>query len=112
MLLPPPGGSSDGEQPSADDAGVVAQLGRHQRRAGVEAVEELVVALRDTAATLLRLMALYTLANAAKLVLGGAQFIIATHSPILMAYPHATLYHLDDSGLAEVAFTDTDHFAI
>lgn len=34
----------------------------------------------------------------------GAQFIIATHSPLLMAVPGATIYSFDDSPLCEVAY--------
>jgi predicted ATPase len=42
----------------------------------------------------------------------GGQFVIATHSPIIMAYPDARIYLLDRSGIREVAYTDTDHFLI
>jgi predicted ATPase len=45
-----------------------------------------------------------------QLVQGGAQFIIATHSPILMAYPHATLLALGDHGMTHVDYVDTEHF--
>lgn len=43
---------------------------------------------------------------------GGAQFIIATHSPLLMAYPGATLLHLTDTGIVERPFQQTEHFRI
>ena len=42
----------------------------------------------------------------------GSQFLIATHSPILMGYPDATLYQLSAAGIAEVAYEDTEHFQI
>ncbi len=42
----------------------------------------------------------------------GGQFIIATHSPIIMAYPDARIYLLDDQGIREVAYTDTEHYLI
>jgi predicted ATPase len=43
----------------------------------------------------------------------GSQFIIATHSPILMAYPDSTIYQLSvEHGLQTVAYEDTDHFQI
>ena len=38
----------------------------------------------------------------------GAQFIIATHSPILLAIPGAKIYELDEDGFAEVAYDDLD----
>jgi predicted ATPase len=46
------------------------------------------------------------------LVKGGAQFIIATHSPILLAYPNAKILSFDASGIVEVAYEDTEHYAI
>jgi predicted ATPase len=41
----------------------------------------------------------------------GGQFVIATHSPIILAYPDAQIYSLDN-GLREVAYTDTDHYLV
>jgi predicted ATPase len=46
------------------------------------------------------------------LVLENSQFIIATHSPILMAYPDACIYELSKGGIAQVAYRDTEHFQI
>ncbi|MBB2159482.1 AAA family ATPase [Gluconacetobacter sacchari] len=43
---------------------------------------------------------------------GDAQFLIATHSPLIMAYPGATVLHLTRHGLVERPFRLTDHFAI
>ncbi|MBK9264010.1 MAG: AAA family ATPase [Polyangiaceae bacterium] len=42
----------------------------------------------------------------------GAQFIIATHSPILLAYPNATLYELTEKGMTTVRYEDTDHYCL
>jgi predicted ATPase len=36
----------------------------------------------------------------------GAQFVIATHSPILLACPDARLYHLDEEGVTTPAYDD------
>jgi predicted ATPase len=41
-----------------------------------------------------------------------SQFLVATHSPILMAYPGALIYRLDADGIAPVAYEDTEHFQI
>lgn len=38
----------------------------------------------------------------------GAQFIIATHSPVLLACPEARIYELDDTGLAPCAYDDLE----
>lgn len=43
------------------------------------------------------------------LVAQGCQFIIATHAPIVMAYPGATIYHVDRNGLEAVEYEDLEH---
>jgi len=47
-----------------------------------------------------------------RLVKEGCQFIIATHSPILLAYPNARILCFDAGGIAEVAYEDTEHYAV
>jgi predicted ATPase len=47
-----------------------------------------------------------------ELVQRESQFIIATHSPIIMAYPHATIYEFAPSGIRQVAWRDTEHFRV
>lgn len=42
----------------------------------------------------------------------GAQFVIATHSPILLAYPGALIYQLDAGGIRPIAYEDTEHYQI
>jgi predicted ATPase len=46
------------------------------------------------------------------LVRKKSQFIIATHSPILMAYPNAYIYAFSQKGIRRVAYEDTEHFRI
>ena len=46
------------------------------------------------------------------LVKQQSQFIIATHSPIIMAYPNATIYLLDESGIKKTTFEETEHFRV
>ncbi|GLH76042.1 ATP-binding protein [Bradyrhizobium sp. SSBR45G] len=41
---------------------------------------------------------------------GHCQVLMATHSPVLMAYPGATLLRLSKHGLEKVTVQDTDHF--
>jgi predicted ATPase len=43
---------------------------------------------------------------------GHAQFLIATHSPILMSYPGGVLFSLDGDTISEVSYRDTSHFLI
>ena len=46
------------------------------------------------------------------LVKQNSQFIIATHSPIIMAYPDSWIYQINDSGLERVAYEQTEHFTL
>jgi predicted ATPase len=46
------------------------------------------------------------------LVLRDSQFIIATHSPIIMAYPHANILQFGDGVIRPVAYTDTEHYKV
>jgi predicted ATPase len=46
------------------------------------------------------------------LVQQGSQFIIATHSAILMAYPESSIYQFSQDGIAPVAYEDTEHFQV
>lgn len=42
------------------------------------------------------------------LVAQGCQFVIATHSPLLMAYPNAAIFEFSDDGPVPVAWADVD----
>lgn len=43
---------------------------------------------------------------------GNSQFIIATHSPILLAYPKSKIYNLNDGEIKEVQYKDTEHYTL
>lgn len=43
---------------------------------------------------------------------GHAQFIISTHSPIILAYPGAVLYSLDGDSIDEIAYRETEHYLV
>lgn len=43
-----------------------------------------------------------------ELVREGSQFLISTHSPILLGYPDAKIYVFSDSGLEETPYEQTD----
>lgn len=43
---------------------------------------------------------------------GDGQFVIATHSPILLTMPHAVIRSFDDPALPLVALEDTEHWAV
>jgi len=41
-----------------------------------------------------------------------SQFIIATHSPIILAYPNAWIYQATAHGLERIEYEDTEHFQV
>ena len=43
---------------------------------------------------------------------GHAQFVIATHSPILLAASHAVIYNFDQAPLRPIGYRDTEHYRI
>ena len=46
------------------------------------------------------------------LVRDGSQFVIATHSPILLAFPGARLLRLDGERIEPVGYRQTEHYAL
>lgn len=46
-----------------------------------------------------------------ELIEQGSQFIIATHSPIIMAYPHALIYEIKKE-IQQVEYEETEHYQI
>lgn len=68
--------------------------------------------LDEPEAALSPLRQLSMVARIHELVEQGSQFIIATHSPILMAYPDALIYSLSPDGIEEKALEETEHFII
>jgi predicted ATPase len=47
-----------------------------------------------------------------ELVLARSQFIIATHSPILLGYPDAWIYQATERGLERIEYEDTEHYQV
>jgi predicted ATPase len=41
-----------------------------------------------------------------------AQFLIATHAPIILSYPGAVLFSLDAQGIQEISYRETEHFLV
>jgi predicted ATPase len=52
------------------------------------------------------------LAMLKEMVAERAQFIIATHSPILMAFPGATILSFDQHPIREIAYDDVEHVSL
>lgn len=47
-----------------------------------------------------------------ELVKNGSQFIISTHSPILMAFPGAEVYQLTEDSIKSIPYYETEHFQL
>ncbi|WP_224361185.1 AAA family ATPase [Hyalangium versicolor] len=47
-----------------------------------------------------------------ELVKSSCQFVISTHSPLLLAYPNARIYHLSEQGLKQVEYEETEHYSL
>lgn len=47
-----------------------------------------------------------------RLVKNNSQLIIATHSPILIAYPNAEIIELSKNGILKVQYKETEHYKI
>ncbi|NRD79728.1 AAA family ATPase [Bacillus sp. BRMEA1] len=43
---------------------------------------------------------------------GNSQFIIATHSPILLGYPNAKIFSFDSNVIENVKYEDTEHYLL
>lgn len=57
-----------------------------------------------------RLMSLLVVID--ELVKNNSQFIIATHSTILMAYPNADILEFSERGIQKVGYRETEHYKI
>lgn len=62
----------------------------------------------EAALSPMRLLTL--IAEIDRLVKNNSQIIIATHSPILMAYPNAEIIELSESGIRKVDYKETEHY--
>ena len=64
----------------------------------------------EAALSPLRQMSFLTLLH--RHVKSGAQFLVASHSPIVLAYPDAWIYRFDEEGVARVAYEETEHYQV
>lgn len=68
--------------------------------------------LDEPEAALSPMKLLTLMAEIDRLVKDNSQFIIATHSPILMAFPNALIYEITEDGIKKTNYKDTDHYQI
>ena len=67
----------------------------------------------DEPESALSVMSIFTLmAKMHELERNNSQFIIATHSPILLAYPGAEIYTITDDGLVLTDYEDTEQYRL
>ncbi len=64
----------------------------------------------EAALSPMKLMAL--MVEMDRLVKKNSQFIIATHSPILMAFPGASVLEFSEHGIESVNYKETEHYAV
>lgn len=64
----------------------------------------------ETALSPMRMLTLMAEIN--ELVKKSSQFLIATHSPILMAFPNAEIFELSKRGIRKTDYKDTEHYLI
>lgn len=64
----------------------------------------------EAALSPLKQMSMLTVIN--ELVKQNSQFIIDTHSPILMAYPDADIFVIEDNGIMKTTYKKTDNYMI
>ena len=64
----------------------------------------------EAALSPMRQMAMLTAMH--RLTRAGSQLVVATHSPILMAYPESVIYLLDGGGIRQVGYEETDHYRV
>ena len=85
---------------------ILCYLGSRYQIRGLYFLDEPEAALSPTSQVrLLRL--LQAIENA-----GHAQFLIATHSPILLAYPGAQIFSFDSPRVREVTYEETTHYRL
>ena len=72
---------------------------------GIYILDEPEAALSPT-----RLLSLIVLID--MLVKKDSQFVIATHSPILLAFPNALIYELSEKGIESVLYKETEHYLL
>jgi predicted ATPase len=68
--------------------------------------------LDEPEAALSPLRQLSLLARINELINQGSQFIISTHSPIIMAYPDSKIIQLTEEGMTELSLEETYHYSI
>jgi len=68
--------------------------------------------LDEPEAALSPMRQLAVLCRMKQLVEDASQFIIATHSPILLAFPSATILQVDEAGIKKVNYRETEHYTV
>lgn len=106
-----------------DDVGYLAGFGNkslHARSHGESFMSLLLDKLRgnglylldEPEAALSPMRQLAALAAIHDLIKDESQFIIATHSPILLAYPNAKILKFSESGISEITYEETEHYFV
>lgn len=81
-------------------------LFNNQFEAGIYILDEPEAALSPT-----RILSFMSIINQLEKT-GRAQFLIATHSPMLLCYPGATIFGFDENGIHKMDYKETEHFTL
>lgn len=109
------------DEVGSNNAGPFSQAGSYHQQSHGEAFMNLMTGrfggnglylLDEPEAALSPQRQLSFLAALHELVLRGSQFIIATHSPIVLAYPDAHIYHFSERGIETIAYEETEHYKV
>lgn len=101
--LKPYGGKSLHRQSHGES--FIATLSRKLRGNGLYIMDEPESALSPT-------RQMTALSEIHRLVEKKSQFIIATHSPILLAYPNSVIYQFSQDGIKKIDYKETEHYKI
>jgi len=104
----------DGDSPRSPDVSIYGGVRLHEQSHGESFLalaanrfgREGLYLLDEPEAALSVSGQLALLAVTARAAAAGAQFVIATHSPILLACPNARVYELDESGVTTPAYDE------
>jgi len=81
-------------------------LFQNQFQSGIYILDEPEAALSPT-----RLMTFMSIINNLERS-GRAQFLIATHSPMLLCYPNSQIFNFGEDGLKETCYEETEHYRL
>ena len=94
------------------DADIATITGATDKAIRVAGTPDWLLAVDEPKAALSPTRQLSFLSHLHELVKDGSQFLIATHSPILMAYPDASILMFENGPPRWIEYRDTEHYGV